>query len=52
MFGLNLTRGNVGQPTSALPVYLPGVTVASEATVIELRPGDRAALGVIRLNDR
>jgi hypothetical protein len=52
VFGVNLTRATFGQPASALPIYLPGVTVASEATVIDLRPGDRAALGVISLNDR
>jgi hypothetical protein len=47
VFGVNLTNGPKG--TS---LFLPGTRVAAEATVIELRAGDRKDVGVLRLTER
>jgi len=52
VFGVNLTRPRYGRATEEPAVFLPGVGVASDATVIELRPGDRTPVGVLRLVDR
>jgi hypothetical protein len=52
VFGVNLTQPLYGRATQGPAVFLPGVAVASDATVIELRPGDRTPVGVLRLNDR
>jgi hypothetical protein len=47
VFGMNLTTRSEG--TS---LFLPGTRLASEAKVIELRPGDRRDVGVLRLTQR
>lgn len=52
VFGVNLTTPAYGQAPDASPVFLPGVRSASDATVVELKPGDRASVGIIRLDDR
>ncbi len=50
VFGVNLTTPRYGRATDEPAVFLPGVAVASDATAIELRPGDRTPVGVLRLN--
>jgi hypothetical protein len=48
VFGVNLTtRWN--RPPAGPAIFLPGSRTASEATVIELPPGDRRDVGVLRL---
>jgi hypothetical protein len=48
VFGINLTKDPYNRPRGAA-VFLPGTAVASEATVVELRAGDRKEVGVLRL---
>jgi hypothetical protein len=52
VFGVNLTKPRYGRATQEAAVFLPGARVATDATVIELRPGDRMDVGVIRLDER
>jgi hypothetical protein len=49
VFGVNLTKTPGPKGT---PLYLPGTRLAVEATVIELRAGDRRDVGVLRLTER
>jgi len=51
VFGVNLTK-RPGARQSGKPVFLPGTALAREATIIELKPGDRKETGVLRLADR
>jgi hypothetical protein len=51
VFGVNLTKA-VRVPRSGPTVFLPGVGVARDATVIELKAGDERAVGVVRLPSR
>lgn len=51
VFGVNLTK-RPGARQPGKPVFLPGTALAREATVIELKPGDRKEIGVLRLVDR
>ncbi len=51
VFGVNLTR-EVRGPRSGAKVFLPGVSAARDATVIELQAGDERAVGVMRLPGR
>jgi hypothetical protein len=51
VFGVNLTNRRAGVRTRN-PVFLPGTALAREATIIELKPGDRTEIGVLRLADR
>ena len=48
VFGINLTKDRYNQSRGAA-VFLPGTAVASEATVVELKAGDRKEVGVLRL---
>ncbi len=50
VFGVNLTK-RPGAPRRGSPVFLPGTAAARDATVIELKPGDRHEVGVLRLSD-
>jgi len=51
VFGVNLTKGwSWDMPGRA--IYLPGTLTVSEPTVIELKPGDRTEIGVLRLIER
>jgi len=52
VFGVNLTKPRYGRATHEPAMFLPGARVAADATVIELRPGDRTHVGVLRLHDR
>jgi hypothetical protein len=51
VFGVNLTKA-VRVPRSGPSVFLPGVSTARDATVIELKAGDERAVGVVRLPGR
>jgi hypothetical protein len=51
VFGVNLTKA-VRAPRSGPSVFLPGVSAARDATVIELKAGDERAVGVVRLPGR
>ena len=51
VFGVNITKGRY-KPPSAPATFLPGTAVAKDATVFELKPGDRTDLGVLRLTSR
>lgn len=51
VFGVNLTKQS-GPRQSGKPQFLPGTALAREATAIEVRPGDRKEIGVLRLTDR
>jgi hypothetical protein len=48
VFGINLTKSSMG-PRQGTPLFLPGTRAAREATVIELKGGDRRELGAITL---
>ena len=48
IFGINITRG-LYKPPSGPPTFLPGTAVAKEATVFNLKAGDKMDLGSIRL---
>lgn len=48
VFGINLTKDPIGKPRGR--VFLPGTAVASDATVVELKPGDRKEVGELRLS--
>lgn len=52
VFGVNLTAPPYGKAPDVPPVFLPGVTSTADATVVELKPGDRRPVGTIRLDDR
>ena len=49
VFGLNLTTPAGGRRKGA-PIFLPGTSNPRDATVIELTPGDRREIGVLRLS--
>jgi hypothetical protein len=51
VFGINLTK-RPGLPRSGASVFLPGVSAARGASVIELKAGDEKVVGVLRLPDR
>jgi hypothetical protein len=51
VFGVNLTK-RPGARQGGEPLFLPGTAVAREATVIEVKQGDREDIGVLRLTDR
>ena len=51
MFGIHLTKDPYKRPRGA-SVFLPGTAVASEATVVELKAGDRKEVGVLRFVGR
>jgi hypothetical protein len=51
VFGVNLTK-RVGVQRSGASVFLPGVSAARDATVIELKAGDERTVGVVRLPGR
>jgi hypothetical protein len=51
VFGVNLTKDPYGRPRGK-SLFLPNTAVASEATVIELKAGDRKEVGTLRLVDR
>ncbi len=48
VFGINLTKDPYKRPRGA-SVFLPGTPLASEATVVELKAGDRKDVGILRL---
>jgi hypothetical protein len=48
VFGVNLTK-RPGLPSIEQSVFLPGTRLAREATVVELKPGDRKDIGVLRV---
>jgi hypothetical protein len=48
VFGVNLTK-RYGTPPPGPPTFLPGTAAVQDAAVIELKPGDRIDLGVLRL---
>jgi hypothetical protein len=47
VFGINLTKDPFNRPRGAA-IFLPGTALPSEATVVELRAGDRKEVGVLR----
>ena len=49
VFGINLTKDPSHRPRPGAPVFLPGTRTASEATVVELKAGDRKDVGTLRL---
>ena len=49
VFGINLTKA---LRPSGRPVFLPGTPVAREASIFELKAGDRKDVGVLRLVER
>jgi hypothetical protein len=51
VIGVNLTR-RPGARQGGQPLFLPGTALTREATVIEVKPGDREEVGVLRLTDR
>jgi hypothetical protein len=51
VFGVNVTKGRY-KPPSGPATFLPGTTVARDATVFDLKPGDSTDLGVLRLTCR
>jgi hypothetical protein len=51
VFGVNLTK-RPGAPQTGNPVFLPGTGLARDANVVELKPGDRKEVGLLRLADR
>jgi Carboxypeptidase regulatory-like domain len=51
VFGINLTK-RPGLPRPGASVFLPGVAAARDASVIELKAGDEAVVGVLRLPAR
>lgn len=48
VFGINLTKDPYKRPRGR-SFFLPGTAVASEASVVELKAGDRKEVGVLRL---
>lgn len=48
VFGINLTK-RPGLPRLGASVFLPGVSTARDALVIELKAGDEKVVGVLRL---
>jgi hypothetical protein len=48
VFGVNLTVPASGR-RKGVPLFLPGTSDPREATAIELKPGDRREIGVLRL---
>jgi hypothetical protein len=51
VFGIDITR-RVYPPSSGRQAYLPGTAVAREATVFNLKAGDKTDVGVMRLPTR
>jgi hypothetical protein len=51
VLGVNLTRPPQ-QPVPFPPTFFPGTSVPNEAALIEVKPGDRKELGVLRLGER
>lgn len=52
VFGVNLTKERYDTPRRGVCIFLPGTSVATEATVFELKAGDRKDLGTLRLGQR
>ena len=52
VFGVNLTKDSGRRPRPGPSVFLPGVSAPSSATVIELKAGDEAVVGILRLPAR
>jgi hypothetical protein len=52
VFGVNLTKDGGRRPRPGPAVFLPGVSTPSSATVVELKAGDEAVVGVLRLPAR
>ena len=48
VFGINLTKRPYG-PKNGPALFLPATSRANEASVIELKAGDRKEIGVLRL---
>jgi hypothetical protein len=51
VFGVNVTKGRY-KPSSGPTTFLPGTAAVKDAAVVELKPGDRADVGVLRLTSR
>jgi hypothetical protein len=51
VFGVNVTKGRY-KPPSGPPTFLPGTAAVKDAAVVELRPGERTDVGVLRLTSR
>jgi len=52
VFGVHLTKGGYLHHLTGPAVYLPGTGVANDATVIELKAGDKKEVGTLRLSNR
>jgi hypothetical protein len=52
VFGFNLAKETYDRPRRGAAIFMPGTSVASEATVFELKAGDRTELGTLRLTIR
>jgi len=52
VFGVNLTKEPYDKPRGGASVFLPGTSAAREATVVELKAGDRKDVGTLRLTAR
>ena len=52
VFGINLTKEPYKASQRGVPVFLPGTSVAGEATVFELKAGDNKNLGTLRPPER
>jgi len=52
VFGFNLTKETYDRSRHGVSIFVPGTSVASEATVFELKAGDRKDLGRLRLTTR
>lgn len=52
VFGINLTKETYDKPRRGARIFLPRTSVESEATVFELKAGDRKDLGTLRLTAR
>jgi hypothetical protein len=51
VFGVNVTKGRYRAP-SGPATFLPGTAAVKHAAVVELKPGERADVGVLRLTSR
>ena len=51
VFGVNVTKGRY-KPPSGPATFLPGTAAVKDATVVELKPGDRTDVGALRLTSR
>jgi hypothetical protein len=51
VFGVNVTKGRY-KPPSGPATFLPGTAAVKDAAVVELKPGDRTDVGVLRIPSR